>query len=152
MHNNKKSTYKKKPILIHKKCSHINCNSTSVSVHGENPYCREHTESQCCLKFTENVYNEKRCNAVCGMVEFHGKKYCNSHYRTLISSCHHPKCIKSRDTNEISHDNYWYCNNHKPDQNLFMTSIGLSLQQQHKIPIDISSKIYSLLKDHKTSI
>lgn len=145
-------TYKKeKPILVYKQCIFKDCKQTSVSVHGENPYCRHHTENQCCLQYTENIFNEKRCNAVCGMVEFHGKKYCNAHYRTLISKCNHPNCIKSRNTNEVGHDLYWYCKKHKPDHNNFLANISLSLDKK-KIPFDISNIIHKKLKKHKSFI
>ena len=78
-------------LLVEKECTIENCKNKSISVRGENPYCRYHVESLCELKQQKNIFNECRCNSTVGMISCNKKLYCNAHYRTLIYTCNHEK-------------------------------------------------------------
>ena len=130
-----------KNILLHKKCKVQDCLNISISVRGENPYCREHVHSTCELKYKNNIFNECRCNSTMSMVSCGGKQYCNAHYRTLIYKCNQKKCKKIRKNNKLSFDKKWYCKKHQREQNnLFLSHLLLTFQD--KIPSEITVKIY----------
>ena len=127
-------------ILIHKKCKSKNCKFISVSIYGSNKYCRDHTIKRCCMNNEKNIYNEVRCNTTIKMMKLKGKTYCNSHFRTLISTCQHPNCNVERDSNYINFDKFWYCDNHKPKENKFLFNMIHAFRQKN-LPVDIISKI-----------
>jgi hypothetical protein len=106
-------------ILQCNKCIEPNCDNVSCSVHGKNPYCREHVEEKCCLSGETNIFNEKRCNATIEMITCGGKMYCNGHYRTLISTCAHKDCQMKRSSNNLCYDKRWYCVKHQLKQSYF---------------------------------
>ena len=140
-----------KSILIHKECKVQDCKNTSVSVRGENPYCREHVHSICELKYKNNIFNECRCNSTVSMISCGGKQYCNAHYRTLIYKCNHKKCKKIRKNNKLSFDKKWYCKkHHKQQNNKFLSSLLLMFRD--KIPYEITEKICKIHLKKNTCI
>ena len=127
-------------ILIHKNCIMNKCKNKAVSIRGENEYCREHVRSLCLLKNEKNIYNECRCNSTVPMITVNSKKYCNSHYRTLIFKCNEHKCEKERKDNKLSFDKKWYCKKHKKMQDdKLLTQLFLVFRE--KIPPEITHKI-----------
>ena len=132
-----------KSILVSKKCVIKDCKNTSVSVKGLNPYCREHVNSICELKYKNNIFNECKCNSTVSMVSCEGKTYCNAHYRTLIYKCNNHKCKKIRKNNKLSFDKRWYCNKHQTEHNKKFLS-NLLLTFKYNLPIELIVKIYKI--------
>ena len=130
-------------ILIHKKCKFDDCDNKSISIYGCNPFCRDHTVSLCSLKNEHNIFNEKRCNTTIEMIEYKGKVYCNSHFRTLISTCHHENCNIERNSNYLNFDKMWYCEKHKPSDSDFILNMIHAFQQKN-IPVEIINTICNL--------
>ena len=126
------------PLLESKCCAFDGCQSLSVSVHGQNPYCREHTHQLCCMSNSKNIFNEVRCNSTVSMISVDGKMYCNSHYRTLIETCGHSECNTSRSNKDLCYDKKWYCDKHKLDTQPFITKM---LNVFQKLNEDIVNKI-----------
>ena len=140
-----------KNLLVHKKCIIKDCENKSISVKNQNPYCREHVYTLCELKTQKNIFNECRCNSTVAMVSCGDKKYCNSHYRTLIQSCNENKCKKIRKNNKLSHDKKWYCKKHiKKQNNLFFSNLLFSFRD--KLPSEITEKIYKIHLKNNTYI
>ena len=130
-----------KKLLVHKNCIIKNCENEAISVKGKNPYCREHVYSLCELKTHKNIFNEYRCNSTVSMVSCGNKKYCNSHYRTLITKCNEKNCKKIRKNNELSFDKKWYCKKHTKKQNmLFLANLFFTFKDI--LPSEITGKIY----------
>lgn len=121
-------------LLIHKPCKFKKCSNKSISIYGSNKYCRNHTEKLCCMNSKNNIYNEKRCNSTVEMITLNDQIYCNAHYRTLISTCHHPSCNVERDSNYLSFDKYWYCEEHKPSKNIFISNMIHGFSQKGLYP------------------
>ena len=139
-------------ILVHKECFIKECKNKSVSVRGENPYCREHVHSICELKLKNNIFNEYRCNSTVSMVTIGGKQYCNAHYRTLISKCNFEKCTKLRKNNTLSSDKKWYCKKHNKVQNKKMLA-NMFFCFKNTLPSELTEKIYKIhLKNNKYKI
>ena len=127
------------------------CINKSVSVRGQNPYCRDHVHDICQLKNKNNIFNEQRCNSTVKMISCGEKLYCNAHYRTLITTCNENKCKKIRKNNKLSHDKKWYCKKHKIKQNkIFLTNLFLTFK--NKLPSEIVEKIYKYHLKNNTYI
>lgn len=134
----KRSENNNEKLLVYATCKYENCQNTSVSVHGKNPYCRKHTTHLCCMSSEKNIFNEVRCNSVVQMVECDNKMYCNAHYRSLIQMCNHNKCTKSRTNRELCYDKKWYCKKHRLDTKKFHTEM---VEIFDKLNSDVVEKI-----------
>jgi len=111
---------RKREILLQEhSCRYPDCPRASISVYGGNIYCREHTQHLCCMSGEKNIFNETRCNSVVPMLSVNGKMYCNSHYRTVIQTCNHKNCTKSRTDRNLCYDKKWYCQSHQLDNKKF---------------------------------
>lgn len=129
-------------ILVHKECIIDKCKNKSISVRGQNPYCREHVFKFCRLNSEKNIFNECRCNSTVSMMSSGDKLFCNAHFRTLIYKCNHKSCKILRNNNNISYDTKWYCKRHKKKQNKkVLTNIFLIFR--NKLPPEIIEKIFT---------
>ena len=137
-------------LLIHKPCKFKKCKNKSFSVYGSNKYCKNHTIHLCKLNHCKNIFNEIRCNTTVEMMEFNNNLYCNSHYRTLISKCSHENCDSKRNTNYLSTDKKWYCDEHiKEQENKFLVNMIHAFEEKN-IPSEITKIIVDKHKNMKS--
>ena len=126
-------------ILKIQNCKIKKCLNKSISVHGKNPYCKNHSYDLCCMRNQKNIFNEIRCNATVEMISLDNKMYCNSHFRTLISKCNKRECSVERNNNILSFDKKWYCGKHTPNNGDFIVKMILLFQD--KLPKDVIIEI-----------
>lgn len=128
-------------LLIHKSCKFKKCKNKSISVNGSNKYCKDHTTHLCKLNSIKNIFNEQRCNSTVEMMEIDNELICNSHYRTLICKCNNLSCNIERNTNYLSSDKKWYCDEHlKEQENIFLLNMIHAFNQK-SIPVEITKII-----------
>jgi len=105
--------------LEHKKCLECYSNVTTFS---DSPLCNICIKTKCELSHMKDSIGRNCCNTVVGLVK---RKYCLciGHYKMLQSYCF--VCGEARKYDgELSYDNYYYCDEHKPiDRNELLNKI-----------------------------